>query len=115
MDVSEAKRLKALEAENAELKKIVAGRALDIRMLKGVNIRKWRALAERRRDKSGTGAHHSAKGRPSGRQKTPQKQGVRLDEVMGQLGAPYWPRLELRLRLRPVRRRSAAQMPDRGR
>ena len=41
MDVSEAKRLKALEHENAELKKIVADQALDIRMLKDVNSRKW--------------------------------------------------------------------------
>jgi len=41
MDVSEAKRLKALEQENAELKKIVAEQTLDIRMLKDVNSRKW--------------------------------------------------------------------------
>jgi len=41
MDVSEAKRLRELERENAELKKIVADQALDIRMLKDVNSRKW--------------------------------------------------------------------------
>lgn len=41
MGVSEAKRLKALEQENAELKKIVAEQTLDIRMLKDVNSRKW--------------------------------------------------------------------------
>ncbi len=41
MDVSEAKRLKELERENAELKKIVAEQALDIRMIKDVNSRKW--------------------------------------------------------------------------
>ncbi|MCH9671551.1 MAG: transposase [Gammaproteobacteria bacterium] len=41
MDVSEAKRLKELERENAELKKMVAEQALDIRMLKDVNSRKW--------------------------------------------------------------------------
>lgn len=41
MDVSEAKRLKELERENAELKKIVAEQTLDIRMLKDVNSRKW--------------------------------------------------------------------------
>jgi putative transposase len=41
MDVSEAKRLRELERENAELKKIVAEQALDIRMLKDVNSRKW--------------------------------------------------------------------------
>lgn len=41
MDVPEAKRLKDLERENAELKKMVAEQALDIRMLKDVNGRKW--------------------------------------------------------------------------
>jgi putative transposase len=35
------KRLKELERENAELKKMVAEQALDIRMLKDVNSRKW--------------------------------------------------------------------------
>lgn len=41
MDVSEAKRLKELERENAELKKIVADQSLDIRMLKDINSRKF--------------------------------------------------------------------------
>jgi putative transposase len=41
MTVSEAKRLRELERENTELKKIVADQALDIRMLKDVNSRKW--------------------------------------------------------------------------
>ena len=41
MDVSEVKRLKELERENGELKKIVAEQTLDIRMLKDVNSRKW--------------------------------------------------------------------------
>ena len=41
MEVSEAKRLKELERENAELKKVVAEQTLDIRMLKDVNSRKW--------------------------------------------------------------------------
>jgi putative transposase len=41
MDVSEAKRLRELERENGELKKMVAEQALDIRMLKDVNSRKW--------------------------------------------------------------------------
>ena len=41
MDVSEVKRLKELERENTELKKIVAEQTLDIRMLKDVNSRKW--------------------------------------------------------------------------
>ena len=39
MDVSEAKRLKELERENAELKKMVAEQALDIRMLKDLNLK----------------------------------------------------------------------------
>lgn len=41
MKVSEAKRLRELERENAELKKMVAEQALDIRMLRDVNSRKW--------------------------------------------------------------------------
>lgn len=41
MDVSEVKRLKDLERENTELKKIVAEQTLDIRMLKDVNVKKW--------------------------------------------------------------------------
>jgi len=41
MTVSEAKRLKELEAENSQLKKIVANQALDIVMLKDVNSKKW--------------------------------------------------------------------------
>jgi putative transposase len=41
MDVSEAKRLRELERENAELMKMVAEQALDIRMLKDVNRRMW--------------------------------------------------------------------------
>lgn len=41
MEVSEVKRLKELERENEELKKIVAEQALDIRMLKDVNSKKW--------------------------------------------------------------------------
>jgi len=41
MDVSEAKRLKELERENTELKRMVAEQALDIRMLKDLNSKKW--------------------------------------------------------------------------
>lgn len=41
MEVSEVKRLKELERENEELKKMVAEQALDIRMLKDVNSKKW--------------------------------------------------------------------------
>ncbi len=38
---SEVRRLRELERENAELKKMVAEQALDIRMLKDVNSKKW--------------------------------------------------------------------------
>ena len=41
MEVSEVKRLRELEKENSELKKIVAEQMLDIRMLKDVNAKKW--------------------------------------------------------------------------
>ena len=41
MDITEVKRLRELEKENAELKKIVAEQVLDIRMLKDVNSKKW--------------------------------------------------------------------------
>ncbi len=41
MEVSEAKRLKALEQENTELKKVVAELTLDNRMLREVNKKKW--------------------------------------------------------------------------
>ena len=41
MDVSDAKRLRALEDENAKLKKLLAETMLDNAMLKDVNSRKW--------------------------------------------------------------------------
>jgi putative transposase len=41
MDVSEAKKLRELERENTELKKIVADLTLDVRMLKDLNSKKW--------------------------------------------------------------------------
>lgn len=41
MQTSEVRRLRDLERENAELKKMVAEQALDIRMLKDVNSKKW--------------------------------------------------------------------------
>ncbi len=41
MDVSEARKLRELERENSELKRMVAEQALDIRMLKDLNSRKW--------------------------------------------------------------------------
>ncbi len=41
MDVSEAKRLKALEEENARLKKLVAHLTLDVDILKEINAKKW--------------------------------------------------------------------------
>lgn len=41
MKEDEAQRLKALEAENARLKRIVAEQALDISMLKDLNRGNW--------------------------------------------------------------------------
>lgn len=41
MQVSDARRLKALEDENRRLKKLVADQALDLAMLKEVAGRKW--------------------------------------------------------------------------
>lgn len=41
MDVSDAKRLRALEEENRQLKQIVAEQAVDIRALKAVLAKKW--------------------------------------------------------------------------
>ena len=41
LEISEAKRLRELERENGELKKIVAEQTVDIRMLKDVNSRQW--------------------------------------------------------------------------
>jgi putative transposase len=41
MDVSDAKRLRELEQENAQLKRMVAELSLDVRMLKDLNSKKW--------------------------------------------------------------------------
>jgi putative transposase len=41
LDVSEARRLKALEDENAKLKRLLADAMLDNAMLKDINSRKW--------------------------------------------------------------------------
>ena len=41
MDVSDARKLKALEEENAKLKKLLAEQMLDNAMLKDVNAKKW--------------------------------------------------------------------------
>ena len=41
MDVSDARRLKSLEDENAKLKKLLAEQMLDNAMLKDVNAKKW--------------------------------------------------------------------------
>jgi putative transposase len=41
LDVSDARKLKELERENSELKRMVAEQALDIRMLKDLNSKKW--------------------------------------------------------------------------
>ncbi len=41
MNADEAKRLKALELENAKLKKMLADRMLEIDVLKEINAKKW--------------------------------------------------------------------------
>lgn len=41
MDVSEAKRLKALEEENAKLKKLLAEQMLDVAALRELLSKKW--------------------------------------------------------------------------
>jgi len=41
MDVSDARRLKALEEENARLKKLLAEQMLDNAILKDVGAKKW--------------------------------------------------------------------------
>lgn len=41
MEVSDAKRLKTLESENARLKKLVANLSLDNEILREVNSKKW--------------------------------------------------------------------------
>ncbi len=41
MEVSDAKKLRALESENARLKRLVANLSLDVEMLKDVNSKKW--------------------------------------------------------------------------
>lgn len=41
MDVSDARKLKALEDENAKLKKLLADAMLDNLMLKDLNSKKW--------------------------------------------------------------------------
>ena len=41
MTISEVRRLKDLERENAELKKVVAELTLDKRMLKDITAKKW--------------------------------------------------------------------------
>jgi len=41
LDISDARRLKALEDENGKLKKLLAETMLDIAILKDINSRKW--------------------------------------------------------------------------
>ena len=41
MDVSDARRLKALEDENVKLKRLLADAMLDNMMLKDLNSKKW--------------------------------------------------------------------------
>ena len=48
MEMSKAKRLRALEDENRRLKQMVADQALDIQMPKAVNAKKMVSLAMKR-------------------------------------------------------------------
>ena len=41
MEVSDAKKMKALELENSRLKRMIADLSLDIQILKDVNSKKW--------------------------------------------------------------------------
>ena len=41
MTLSELKRLKVLEEENARLRRIVAQQAMDLELLKEINAKKW--------------------------------------------------------------------------
>jgi putative transposase len=41
MEASDVKRLKALELENSRLKKLLAEAALDIEVLREINLKKW--------------------------------------------------------------------------
>ena len=41
LDVSDARRLRALEDENGKLKKLLAETMLDIAIMKDINSRKW--------------------------------------------------------------------------
>ncbi len=41
LEVTEAKRLRTLEEENAKLKKLLAEAMLDIAVLKDISTRKW--------------------------------------------------------------------------
>lgn len=41
MDVNEARKLKALEQENARMKRIIADQTMQIDILKEVNSKKW--------------------------------------------------------------------------
>ena len=49
MELADAKRLKALEKENAELKKMLAESMLENRVFKEVNANKWWALRTKKR------------------------------------------------------------------
>jgi putative transposase len=49
MEVAEARRLRALEDENARLKRVVADQAVQIQILKEVNAKKMVSSSSRRR------------------------------------------------------------------
>jgi putative transposase len=41
MEMEEARRLRVLEEENARLKRVVADQAVQIQILKELNLKKW--------------------------------------------------------------------------
>ena len=43
LDVSEARRMRAMEEENSRLKRLVADQTVQIQILKEVNAKKWQA------------------------------------------------------------------------
>ena len=69
MDVSEARKLRELERENSELKKMVAEQALDIRMLKELNEKNGEpgGSASRNRAPGGHARRQRATSLPGGR------------------------------------------------
>ena len=64
LEVTEAKRLRTVDAENAKLKKLLAEAMLDIAVLKDISTKNGDAVREAERSRPGSGA--SRAGRASG-------------------------------------------------